>query len=58
MGNFFVAIRDDDTSFWTKPEELERLYAWFFERGGKVSLAVIPYSWKQINPGDRERILH
>jgi len=51
MENFFVAIRDDDTSFWTKPEELEQLYGWFFERGGKVSLAVIPYSWKQINPG-------
>ena len=51
MRNFRVAIRDDDTSFWTKPEDLESVYGDFFQRGGKVSLAVIPCSWKQVNAG-------
>ena len=35
------AIRDDDTSYFTKPEELERAYD--FIEHGTVSLSVIPY---------------
>ncbi len=51
MKKVFIAIRDDDINFWTKPNDLEKLYGDFFNKGGKVSLAVIPYSWKQVNPG-------
>jgi hypothetical protein len=35
-------IRDDDTNFFTTPEDLERAYA-NIVRGGPVSLAVVPY---------------
>jgi Uncharacterized protein conserved in bacteria (DUF2334) len=35
-------IRDDDTNFFTQPEELERAYGRITERG-PVSLAVIPF---------------
>ena len=36
-----VAIRDDDTSFFTRPEQLERVYGRYWERI-PVSLAVVP----------------
>lgn len=36
------AIRDDDTSYFTKPEELESAYD--FIRGGTVSLSVVPFT--------------
>lgn len=36
------AIRDDDTSFFTKPEELEKAYD--FVKTGAVSLSVVPYA--------------
>ena len=36
------AIRDDDTSFFTKPEELEKAYD--FVQNGPVSLSVVPYT--------------
>lgn len=36
------AIRDDDASFFTKPEELERAYD--FLKKGCVSLSVVPYA--------------
>ncbi len=35
-------IRDDDTNFFTRPEELERVYGRITE-GGPVSLAVVPF---------------
>jgi hypothetical protein len=35
-------IRDDDTSFFTRPEELERAYG-YITRRGPVSLAVVPF---------------
>jgi len=35
-------IRDDDTNFFTQPEELERAYGRITERG-PVSLAVVPF---------------
>ncbi len=34
------AIRDDDTSFFTKPEELEKAYD--FVQEGPISLSVVP----------------
>ena len=36
------AIRDDDTSFFTKPEDLEAAYS--FVSHGPVSLSVVPYA--------------
>ena len=36
-----VAIRDDDTSFFTRPEQLERVYGRYWDRI-PVSLAVVP----------------
>lgn len=36
------AIRDDDMSYFTNPEILEKLYKNIFKRGYKVSFAVIP----------------
>lgn len=36
------AIRDDDTSYFTKPEELERAYS--FVSAGTISLSVVPYT--------------
>jgi len=51
MGSFCIAVRDDDTSFWTAPWELETLYGKFFKKGLKLSLAVIPYAWRQVNAG-------
>lgn len=45
------AIRDDDTSFWSKPEELEALYRPVWDGGGIVSLAVIPFAVESVNPG-------
>lgn len=38
----YFAIRDDDTSFFTKPEELEKAYD-FIEKG-PISLSVVPYT--------------
>jgi hypothetical protein len=37
-----IAIRDDDTSFFTKPQELEEAYDFITE--GCVSLSVVPYT--------------
>ncbi len=36
------AIRDDDTSYFTKPEELEQAYS--FVKEGPISLSVVPYT--------------
>jgi hypothetical protein len=38
----YFCIRDDDTSFFTSPEELDRLYGELTELG-PVSLAVVPF---------------
>lgn len=50
MSRAFFAIRDDDTSFYTRPEELEAVYGPYFG-SVPISLAVVPYSV----PGYRER---
>lgn len=46
------AIRDDDVSFWTKPEELESVYKDIWAKGIPVSFAVIPFAVKSLNCGD------
>ena len=45
-----LAIRDDDTSYFTRPEELERIYSRF--AGLPVSLAVTPFALKSEHLGD------
>lgn len=37
-----VIIRDDDTSFFTRPAQLEAIYAPLWERGHPVCLSVVP----------------
>lgn len=49
------AIRDDDTSAWTKPDNLESIYRKFWDRGIPVSLSVVPQSVEPFHPEDRER---
>ena len=49
------AIRDDDTSAWTNPEDLESIYRDFWDRGIPVSQSVIPRSAEQFHMGDWER---
>ena len=44
------AIRDDDTCYFTQPEELERVYARL--PGFAVSLAVTPFALKSEHLGD------
>ncbi len=48
------AIRDDDTSYFTRPDELERLWAPFMSRV-PISLAVVPQSVEPFHRGNRER---
>lgn len=38
-----VAIRDDDTSYFTNPDQIETLYGKAFDLGFKVCLATIPF---------------
>ena len=48
-----IGIRDDDTSFWTSKDEIERLYGKYLDKGLKLSLAVVPCSHQLFSPGDR-----
>ncbi len=51
----YFAIRDDDTSFFTKPEDLEKAYDFLQE--GCVSLSVIPFGvrvHKETSPYSQE----
>ena len=47
-------IRDDDTNFFTTPDDLERAYAGIVRRG-PVSLAVVPYCRAGTNKAVPER---
>jgi len=47
-----LIIRDDDLSYWTKTEDIERVYRPLFEKGVKISFAVIPYAVKMHNAGN------
>lgn len=49
-----LAIRDDDTSFYTRPGELEEVYAPLGE-GVPVSLAVTPFAVQSFHLGDPAR---
>lgn len=48
------AIRDDDTCFFTRPEELERAYSWLPPQI-PVSLAVTPFAVESFHLGDPTR---
>ena len=48
------AIRDDDTSYFTRPEELDKLWGGFLPYV-PVSLAVVPVSLEPFHLGDPER---
>ncbi len=50
------AIRADDISFWTKPEELEKVYMKIWAVGIPISIAVIPFAVRSYNLGDRQRL--
>ena len=47
-----LIIRDDDISYWTSVEEVDSKYRDYFERGIKISFAVIPCASKMYNLGD------
>lgn len=42
QGKMEFCIRDDDTSYFTMPDDLEKVYG-PFTKGGPVSLAVVPF---------------
>ncbi|WP_313128014.1 DUF2334 domain-containing protein [Anaerocolumna sp.] len=50
-----IAIRDDDTSYWTNYKDLEKVYSKLFDLGYKISLAVVPKSHRLYCPGDRSK---
>lgn len=50
-----LAIRDDDLSYWTSPKEIENLYGTYFDKGVKVSFAVVPNSFQLHHGGDRTK---
>jgi len=47
-----VVIRDDDLSFWTNVDDIERLYKPLFDKKVKISFAVIPCAVKSFNLGN------
>lgn len=47
-----LIIRDDDLSFWTKPEEIDELYKPLFDKKVKISFATIPFAVEMFNAGD------
>lgn len=47
-----IVIRDDDLSFWTSVDEIERLYKPLFDKKVKISFAVIPCAVKSFNMGN------
>lgn len=51
-----IVIRDDDTSFWTSPDELKTVYGNYLDKGYKISLAVVPCSYNLVNRGNRKQL--
>ena len=47
-----LIIRDDDLSFWTSPEDIDRVYRPLFNRKIKISFATIPFSVQMFNAGN------
>jgi len=48
----YLVIRDDDLSYWSRVEEIDLIYKPLFEKGIKVSFAVIPKAVRMYNAGD------
>lgn len=55
---FKIAIRDDDCSYWTTPDELESVYGKYWKKGIKVSFSVVPYAYNLINNDNRSEMYH
>ena len=53
--DIMLAIRDDDTSYWTDPDDLDYIYGKYIRQGIKLSLAVVPESYRLVFPGDRRK---
>ena len=47
-----IIIRDDDLSYWTTPDEIEKVYKPFFNKKIKISFATIPFSVQMFNAGN------
>lgn len=50
--NKYLVIRDDDLSYWTKVNDIERIYKPLFDKKIKISFATIPYSVQMFNAGN------
>lgn len=50
--NMIAAIRDDDTSYWTDPQDLEEAYKEIWANKIPISLSVIPFAVKSHHLGD------
>ena len=53
---YMIAIRDDDTSYWTKLVEIRQVYGKYLDMGYKISLAVVPFSYCIFYRGDRKKM--
>jgi len=49
-----LIIRDDDLSYFTTVEDIEKRYKILFDRKIKISFAVIPFAVKQYHSGNRK----
>jgi len=49
-----LIIRDDDLSYWTKVEDIEKVYKPLFDRKVKISFATIPFSVEMFSAGNRD----
>lgn len=47
-----LIIRDDDLSYWTSPNEIEKIYKPLFDKKIKVSFATIPFAVNMFNAGN------
>lgn len=47
-----LIIRDDDLSYWTKPEDIEKVYKPLFDKKIKISFATIPFAVQMFNAGN------
>ena len=47
-----LIIRDDDLSYWTKPQDIEKVYKPLFDKKLKISFATIPFSVQMFNAGN------
>lgn len=48
----YLVIRDDDLSYWTKVNDIERIYKPLFDKKIKISFATIPFAVKMFNAGN------